>query len=715
MTDKKMSERAAEARLKEIAQAMAEADRAYEDADPIMTDAAYDALRAENKTLEEQFPHLKRSDSPSEKVGSAPTGRFAKVQHARPMLSLDNAFTDEDVHDFVAKVRRFLGLQDDEPVELMAEPKIDGLSASLRYENGKLIVGATRGDGSVGEDVTRNLRTLDDIPETVKKAPDVLEVRGEVYISKTAFLEMNKGFERAGEKTFANPRNAAAGALRQKDHTVTASRPLRFFTHGTGEVSSAIAETFSGKSDALEKLGFPPNPLAKKCASTEEALAHYREIEAQRASLDYDIDGVVYKVNRLDYQERLGFIGRAPRWAIAHKFPAEKATTVLERIEIQVGRTGALTPIARLTPVTVGGVVVSNATLHNQDEIERLDAREGDTVTVQRAGDVIPQILGIDTSKRKKGVKAYPFPEQCPVCGSPAVREVNPRTGERDVVRRCTGGFNCAAQSLEKLKHFVSKGAMDIDGLGERQVEDLFLRHMLREPSDIFTLPSRQREGVFDAPGTSDLRSYKKVTYKTKAPTWTKEVTNQKSLDNLFASIEGARTRPLARVIAALGIRHIGVVTAATLADRYPTTDDFMQLGTKLQDEASGAREELVGIDGLGETVADALTSFFADERSAALLERLFAQLDPEAPEEKAEEGPLVGKSIVFTGGLSEMTRDEAKAIAARLGARVVSSVSKKTDIVVAGEGAGSKGKKAQELGLEIWDEAAWLEVARSD
>ncbi len=715
MTDKNLSEKAAEARLKAIAQTMAEADRAYEDADPIMTDAEYDALRAENKTLEEQFPHLKRSDSPSEKVGSAPTGRFAKVQHARPMLSLDNAFTDEDVHDFVAKVRRFLGLNDDEPVELMAEPKIDGLSASLRYEKGKLIVGATRGDGSVGEDVTRNLRTLGDIPETVKNAPDVLEVRGEVYISKTAFLEMNEGFERAGEKTFANPRNAAAGSLRQKDHTVTASRPLRFFTHGTGEMSAAIAETFSGKSEALEQLGFPPNPLAKKCASTEEALAHYREIEAQRASLDYDIDGVVYKVNRLDYQERLGFIGRAPRWAIAHKFPAEKATTVLERIEIQVGRTGALTPIARLTPVTVGGVVVSNATLHNQDEIERLDAREGDTVTVQRAGDVIPQILGVDMSKRKKGAKAYPFPEQCPVCGSPAVREVNPRTGERDVVRRCTGGFNCAAQSLEKLKHFVSKGAMDIDGLGERQVEDLFLRHIIREPADIFTLPSRQRDGVFNAPGTSDLRSYKKVTYKTKVPTWTKEVTNQKSLDNLFASIEGARTRPLARVIAALGIRHIGVVTAATLADRYPTPDEFMQLGTKLQDETSAAREELIGIDGLGETVADALTGFFADERSAALLERLFAQLEPEAPEEKAEEGPLVGKSIVFTGGLSEMTRDEAKAIAARLGARVVSSVSKKTDIVVAGEGAGSKGKKAQELGLEIWDEAAWLKVARSD
>ncbi|MEO1042792.1 MAG: NAD-dependent DNA ligase LigA [Pseudomonadota bacterium] len=708
------TEKAAKARLKAIAETMAQADRAYEDADPIMTDAAYDALRAENKALEEHFPHLKRRDSPSDKVGSAPTGRFAKVRHAEPMLSLDNAFSDDDVHDFVAKVRRFLGLQDDEPVALMAEPKIDGLSASLRYEHGRLMVGATRGDGTIGEDVTRNLRTLDDIPATVTGAPDVLEVRGEVYISKTAFTEMNEGFARAGEKTFANPRNAAAGSLRQKDHMVTASRPLRFFTHGTGEMSASIAETFSGKSDALEELGFPPNPLAKRCNSVDEALAHYRSIEEQRASLDYDIDGVVYKVDRLDYQERLGFIGRAPRWAIAHKFPAEKATTILERIEIQVGRTGALTPIARLAPVTVGGVVVSNATLHNQDEIERLDIREGDTVTVQRAGDVIPQILNVDKGKRKRGAKSFPFPETCPVCGSPAVRDVNPRTGERDVVRRCTGGFNCAAQSLEKLKHFVSKGAMDIDGLGERQVEDLFRRHMIREPAEVFTLPMREREGAFNIQGTSDLHSYKKVTYKTKAPTWTKEVTNQKSLDNLMASIEEARTRPLARVIAALGIRHIGAVTSATLADRYPSSEAFMQLGTKLQDEATTARDELIGIDGLGETVADALTAFFADERSAALLARLFDELDPEAPEEKSEEGPLVDKSIVFTGGLSEMTRDEAKAIAVRLGARVVSSVSKKTDIVVAGEGAGSKGKKAQELGLEIWDEAAWLKVARS-
>jgi len=470
-----LSKDQAAARLAEIASTMAEADRAYEEADPIMTDSAYDKLRAENLELEAAFPELKRSDSPSVKVGSAPTGRFAKVTHARPMLSLDNAFTDDDVFDFVARVKRFLGLAEDAPLALLAEPKIDGLSASLRYEAGKLIVGATRGDGTVGEDITANLKTLGDIPHTLKTAPDVLEVRGEVYISKPAFAEMNTGFEKASEKTFANPRNAAAGSLRQKDVSVTASRPLQFFTHGLGELSASLAETFSGSVEALEALGFPPNPLAKLCQSPEEVLEHYRLIEEQRASLDYDIDGVVYKVDRLDLQERLGFVGRAPRWAIAHKFPAEKATTVLERIEIQVGRTGALTPIARLTPVTVGGVVVSNATLHNQDEIERLDVRVGDTVEVQRAGDVIPQVLGFIEAKRPKSAERFQFPEVCPVCGSDAVREVNPRTGERDVVRRCTGGFVCDAQALEKLKHFVSKSAMDIDGLGERQIDDFFL------------------------------------------------------------------------------------------------------------------------------------------------------------------------------------------------------------------------------------------------
>ncbi|MEE4207806.1 MAG: NAD-dependent DNA ligase LigA [Parvularcula sp.] len=707
------SEKAAAARMEEIARLMEEADRAYEEADPIMTDAQYDALRAENAALEEAFPHLKRADSPSDKVGSAPTGRFAKVTHAKPMLSLDNAFTDEDVHEFVRRVRRFLGLAENEPVTLVAEPKIDGLSASLRYEEGQLVLGATRGDGRVGEDVTNNLKTLGDIPKTLHTDIDVLEVRGEVYMTKAEFAAMNDAFERAGEKVFANPRNAAAGSLRQKDSAVTAKRPLRFFTHGTGEMAAPLAETFSGTVAALKDLGLPENPLLQVCSTTEEALEHYRAIEEQRASLDYDIDGVVYKVDRLDWQERLGFVGRAPRWAIAHKFPAEKATTVLKRIDIQVGRTGALTPLARLTPVTVGGVVVSKATLHNQDEIERLDIREGDTVRIQRAGDVIPQVLGVVLEKRPKSAEPYKFPSHCPVCGSEAVRELNERTGERDVVRRCTGNFICAAQAVEKLKHFVSKGAMDIDGLGERQIEDLFRRHMVREPADIFTLPLRQAEGVFDVPGTSDLRSYKRTTKKGQ-PVWTGEVTNQKSLDNLFASIEAARTRPLGRVIAALGIRHVGQVTANLLAQRYPSPEAFVALGEGLQDNDGPARQELIAIDGLGETVADALRDFFADTRNEKAVERLFAELDPEPPVAAAEDGPLSGKSIVFTGTLSEMSRDEAKALAARLGARVVGSVSAKTDIVVAGEKAGSKEKKARDLGLVVWDEAQWLAAARS-
>ncbi len=704
---------AAAARLREIAALMAEADRAYEEADPIMTDADYDALRAENLKLETAFPDLKRQDSPSEKVGGAPTGRFAKVTHARPMLSLDNAFTDEDVFDFVARVRRFLGLAEDEPVALMAEPKIDGLSASLRYEEGAFAIGATRGDGKVGEDVSANLKTVGDIPHTLQKAPSTLEVRGEVYMSKSDFTRMNDGFEAAGEKVFANPRNAAAGSLRQKDVSVTASRPLRFFTHGLGEMSAPLAESFSGTVEALEKLGFPPNPLAKLCQSAEEALEHYRLIEEQRATLDYDIDGVVYKVDRLDYQDRLGFVGRAPRWAIAHKFPAEKATTVLERIEIQVGRTGALTPVARVKPVTVGGVVVSNATLHNQDEIERLDIREGDTVEIQRAGDVIPQVVRVLFDKRPGEAKPYHFPTQCPVCGSDAIRELNERTGETDVVRRCTGGLICDAQVVERLKHFVSKSAMDIDGLGAKQIEEFFDLGLIKEPADIFTLKARDDTGALnDDDGRSPLKSYKKKTVKGEA-VLTHEVTNQKSLDNLFGSIEAARTQALGRVIAALGIRHVGQITANLLAQKYPSTEELLALGSDLQDEEGSARADLTSIDGLGETVADALRAFFGEPRNRDAAQRLFSQLDPAAPEAPNEGGALAGKSIVFTGTLTEMTRDEAKALAARLGAKVVSSVSKNTDIVVAGEKAGSKRKKAEELELTLWDEQEWLKVAR--
>jgi DNA ligase (NAD+) len=707
--------REARDRLEAIARTMAEADRAYEEADPIMTDAEYDALRAENAALEKKYPQLKRMDSPSEKVGASPSGRFSKVRHAEAMLSLDNAFSADDVDEFVARVRRFLGLETDEGVALVAEPKIDGLSASLRYEDGRLILGATRGDGRVGEDVTANLKTIEDIPHTLDGAPSVLEVRGEVYIAKSDFAEMNARFEEEGEKVFANPRNAAAGSLRQKDVSITATRPLRFFFHGYGEVSDDLGATYHEIAARLEQLGFPPNPLAKLCTSAEEAVAHYRLIEEQRADLDYDIDGVVYKVDRIDWQKRLGAVGRAPRWAIAHKFPAEKATTVRERIEINVGRTGALTPIARLRPITVGGVVVSNATLHNQDEIERLDVREGDTVMIQRAGDVIPQVLGVIEEKRPNNAKPYVFPETCPECGSEAVRELNERTGERDVVRRCTGGLFCEAQASQRLKHFVSKAGIDIDGLGERQVEDFFGAGMIREPADIFTLEKRESEGAFnDEEGRSPLKSYKRKTVRGEN-VLTNEVTNQKSLDNLFASIEAARTRPLARVIAALGIRHIGSITAGVLAQRYPTPEAFVELGTGLQADDIQARNDLLAIDGLGETVADALRDFFHEPRNREAVDKLFAELVPEAPEAAAEEGPLVGKSIVFTGGLDAMTRDEAKAIAARMGARVVGSVSKKTDIVVAGAGSGSKGKKAEELGLTIWDEAKWLEAARGD
>lgn len=629
------------------------------------------------------------------------------------MMSLDNAFNREEVEEWVARIRRYLNLGESESVSITAEDKIDGLSCSLRYEKRKLVRAATRGDGQVGEDVTPNVAHIGDIPQSLPDGcPPVFEVRGEVYMSKADFAAMNEAFEREGEKIFANPRNAAAGSLRQKDTSVTAKRPLKFFTHGLGEMARELAPTFSGTVDALEKLGFPPNPLAKLCQSPEEVLEHYRLIEEQRASLDYDIDGVVYKMDRLDWQERLGFVGRAPRWAIAHKFPAEKATTVLEAIDIQVGRTGSLTPIARLTPVTVGGVVVSNATLHNQDEIERLDVRVGDTVRVQRAGDVIPQVLGIVAEKRPKAAKPFLFPEKCPVCGSDAVREVNPRTGERDVVRRCTGNFICDAQVSEKLKHFVSKAAMDIDGLGEKQIEDFFTQGMVREPGDIFTLAKRESESAFNVDGRSPLKSYKKKTVGGKE-VLTDEVSNQKSLDKLFAAIEDARSRPLGRVIAALGIRHVGQITANVLAQRYPSTDEFIALGEGLLKEDSPARDELTAIDGLGETVADSLRDFFSDERNEAVLKRLFAELTPEAPEVAADDGPLTGKSIVFTGTLIEMTRDEAKVIAARLGAKVVSSVSKKTDIVVAGEKAGSKEKKARELELDVWDEAQWLKIAR--
>jgi DNA ligase (NAD+) len=707
--------------LERLAALMAEADQAYYDADaPVMTDAEYDALKARNAEIEAAFPDLVRADSASLRVGAAPSSRFAKVRHAEPMLSLDNAFTDEDVAEFEKRVRRFLNLGDDEPVALTVEPKIDGLSASLRYEDGRLVQGATRGDGLVGEDVTANLRTLGDVPERIEGAPDVLEVRGEVYMTKADFLSLNEAIE-AGraegtgarrEKPFANPRNAAAGSLRQKDASVTASRPLRFLAYGWGEVAGELGGTQGEVLARFQKMGFQVNDLTRTVSGAEEALAHYREIEARRASLGYDIDGVVYKVDRIDWQKRLGTITRTPRWAVAHKFPAERARTVVERIEINVGRTGALTPLAKLTPVNVGGVMVSNATLHNKDEIERLDVREGDTVTIQRAGDVIPQVVSVLTELRPKGARPFDFPERCPACESEASNEMNPRTGAPDVVRRCTGGLSCPAQAVERLKHFVSRKAMDMDGVGERQVEDWYAMALVREPADLYTLRAQQEDEARQ--GTFDLRRYERKVRKRNGEEeayWTSKVTNQTQLDNVFASIEASRTRPLARVIFGLGIRHVGEVTGRLLAERYRDAEGFVALGEALAAGDEVARAGLVDIDGLGETVADALAAFFRELHNTEPLARLLAELDPAPAEAPAADGALSGKTIVFTGKLTTMTRDEAKAQATRLGAKVVGAVSAKTDLLVAGEGAGSKLKKAAELGVATMTEEEFAAV----
>lgn len=719
MTDKNvadLSKSEAEAELRRLSDLMAEADRAYEDAAPIMTDAEYDALRWRNGEIEKRFPSLVQSDSPSNRVGSAPTGRFEKVTHAEPMLSLDNAFSESDVEGFIERIRRFLGLDENEPVAIYAEPKIDGLSASLRYESGKLVLGATRGDGRIGEDVTQNLKTIADIPHHLAGAPPVLEVRGEVYIGKGDFFAMNEELTAAGQKTFANPRNAAAGALRQKDPEITAQRPLRFFAYGWGEVSDPLAPTQHEAIGRLEGFGFPTNPLGKICSSVHAIIDHYNEIEAQRAALDYDIDGVVYKVDRLDWQERLGTVTRFPRWAIAHKFSAERAQTILEQIDIQVGRTGALTPTARLHPVTVGGVVVSNATLHNQDEIERLDARVGDTVVIQRAGDVIPQVVEVVLEKRPAESEPFEFPSVCPACGSPAIREINPRTGEADVVRRCTGGLVCPAQGVERLKHFVSRKAMDIVGLGTRQIEDLFGRHMVRTPAEIFTLEERFRSGVFDVPGTSDLYAYKKLpATKTKPARWENIPTNTKSIENLFAAIEEARTRPLWRALFGLGIRHLGEVNAQLVADAVQSLQGFRELGEQLAAGDEAARERLTSIDGLGETVTDAIATFFNEPRNVEAFDRLAEQLSPIAVQVRRNDGPLADKTIVFTGKMDLMTREEAKAQATRLGAKVVGSISAKTDYLVAGPGAGSKLAKAEKAGVTILSEEEWMALAGLD
>ncbi|MEM9013266.1 MAG: NAD-dependent DNA ligase LigA [Pseudomonadota bacterium] len=687
---------AAEHELARLAEKIAAADIAYHQNDaPEISDADYDALRQRNAAIEARFPDLVRSDSPSVRVGAAPSETFAKVRHRQRMLSLSNAFDDASVTEFDARIRRFLNSA--EPVAYTAEPKIDGLSLSLRYEAGRLVLAATRGDGETGENVTENAATIDDIPRRLAPgAPEVLEVRGEVYMTHENFAALNTAQQAAGQKTFANPRNAAAGSLRQLDAAITAARPLRFFAYAWGELSAPLAETQTEAVARLAALGLPTNDQMRRCESVEEMLAHYAHIEAQRATLGYDIDGVVYKVDRLDLQGRLGMRSNNPRWAIAHKFPAEIASTILEAIEIQVGRTGALSPVARLRPVTVGGVVVSNATLHNEDYIagrdsrgapirDGRDIRVGDTVSVYRAGDVIPKVKDVDLSRRPADSVAYVFPETCPECGSLAVRE----TGE--AVRRCTGGLICPAQRLEQLKHFVSRAAFDIEGLGAKQVEAFLADEWIAAPGDIFTLHERHGAGS-DAPLADRMG-------------W-----GEKSAENLFAAIEEKRTIPLNRLIFALGIRHVGESSAMLLARHYGTWATFRAAIEEADDREGPAWAELVSIDGVGAVMAEALVDFFREDAASRTLDDLVRHLtvdDVAAP--AADGSPIAGKIIVFTGKLEELTRDEAKVRAEALGAKVSGSVSAKTDLVVAGPGAGSKAKKAAELGIETLSEAEWL------
>lgn len=692
--------------LARLAGEIARADTAYYQKDrPYISDAEYDALRRRNALIEKRFPKLKRADSPSERVGSAPSTKFEKVRHAKAMLSLDNAFAEEDVGEFVARVRRFLKLGEEEPLVVTAEPKIDGLSMSLRYENGVLAVAATRGDGTEGENVTANILTVGDVPKSIRGAPDVLEVRGEIYMSGDDFEALNARLAANGEEEFANPRNAAAGSLRQIDPAITATRPLRFFAYAWGELSAPLANTQFEAVKRLGKLGFPINPMMARCQSVEELIERYRAIGEARAKLDYDIDGVVYKIDRLDYQERLGFVSRSPRWAIAHKFPAERATTILDAIDIQVGRTGALTPVARLKPVTVGGVVVSNATLHNQDEIERKDIRVGDTVVIQRAGDVIPQVVEVLKKKRKGSPRKFVFPEVCPACGSRAVRE------EGEAVRRCTGGLTCPAQAVERLRHFVSRYAFDIEGLGEKQIDAFFSESIIREPADIFTLEKRQKSGEID------LFAYKLKADGSRALDKNGEpvATNRKSIENLFAAINARRRVSLPRFINALGMRHIGETNARLFAIAYGSFATLKKAAIAAADHESAEYAEMLSIEGVGELVAEGVIDFFAEPHNLAAVDRLLKEVEHEemaAP--AAANSKISGKTVVFTGTLEKFTRDEAKARALSLGAKVAGSVSAKTDYVVAGPGAGSKLDKAAELGVKVLTEDDWLDLIKS-
>ena len=685
-----MSRKDAAAEHAKLAGEIAAHDLAYHQNDaPKISDADYDALKRRLLEIENQYPTLAKG-SPSQKVGAAASGKFAKVKHAVPMLSLDNAFSDEDVEGFLTQMKNFLGLPLNTELPVTAEPKIDGLSMSLRYEGRKLVQAATRGDGEEGENVTANILTIKNIPHTLPaSAPDLIEVRGEVYMSNDDFAALNEKLIAEGEKPLANPRNGAAGSLRQQDVSITASRPLKFFAYAWGEAPRLPADTQWGVVQAFKTWGLQVNPLMVLCQTGAELVAHYRKLETLRATLGYDIDGVVYKLNDLALQQRLGFRTRSPRWAIAHKFSAVQATTVLEAIDIQVGRTGALTPVARLKPVTVGGVVVSNATLHNEDEIARKDVRVGDTVIVQRAGDVIPQIVGV--AQRGAGAVSYEFPKICPACGSHAERE-DRGGGKADAVRRCTGGLICPAQRVERLKHFASRNAFDIEGLGDKIVEEFYTDGLIAAPQDIFTLQAR------------DARSLKRLSQR--------EGWGESSVANLFAAIEARREIALDRFIFALGIRHIGETTARLLARHYGSAThlrDQMKLAAlSLENDA---RHELQAIDGIGDIVAEAVTEFFEEPHNLEIYDALLKEVHPQALEAVATSSPVAGQTVVFTGALERMTREEAKAMAERLGAKVAGSVSKKTDLLVAGPGAGSKLKDAEKHGVKVIDEAGWFDL----
>ncbi|QKK29924.1 NAD-dependent DNA ligase LigA [Rhizobium indicum] len=698
----------AAAELERLAKEIAHHDALYHGKDrPEISDAEYDALKRRNDALEVRFPELIREDSPSRHVGAAPSVTFSPVIHARPMLSLDNTFSQEDVQDFVAGVYRFLGRLPDQSIAFTAEPKIDGLSMSIRYENGRLVTAATRGDGTTGENVTANIRTIAEIPnELPKGVPAVVEIRGEVYMAKSDFLALNRQMEAEGKQTYVNPRNTAAGSLRQLDAKVTASRKLKFFAYAWGEMSEMPEDTQFGMVQTFKDWGFPVNPLMKRLNSVADILTHYDEIGLERPDLDYDIDGVVYKVDSLELQARLGFRSRSPRWATAHKFPAEQAFTIVENIDIQVGRTGALTPVARLTPITVGGVVVTNATLHNADYIQGIgnsgerirddehDIRIGDTVIVQRAGDVIPQVLDVVMEKRLAEARPYEFPKTCPVCGSHAVRERHEKTGKLDSVTRCTGGFICRAQATEHLKHFVSRNAFDIEGLGSKQIDFFFENEdaslQIRTAPDIFTLEKRQQQSLTKL---ENIDGFGKV-----------------SVGKLYAAITERRSIALHRFIYALGIRHVGETTAKLLARSYGTYAAFETAMREAEALSGDAWNDLNAIEGIGEVVARAIVEFYKEPRNVEVITRLIEEVTPEEAEQPKTAGsPVAGKTVVFTGSLEKFTRDEAKARAESLGAKVAGSVSKKTDIVVAGPGAGSKLDKARELGVQTMDEDEWL------